>query len=61
VVWDGIERLLFSFAVIGKVEGVHGEFVSLPVVFGSVSSKILMGSRRPSTLGTSGKNVSMTS
>jgi hypothetical protein len=34
VCWDGIEPLLISFAVTDTVEGVHGEFVSLLVVFG---------------------------
>jgi hypothetical protein len=37
VVWDGIKRLLFSFAVPDKVEGVHGEIVSLLVVFGRLT------------------------
>jgi hypothetical protein len=38
VCWDGIEPLLISFAMTDKVEGVHGEFVSLLVVFGRPAS-----------------------
>jgi hypothetical protein len=40
VVWDGIERLVFSFVMADKVEGVHGEFVSLLIVFGGPIAEV---------------------
>jgi hypothetical protein len=38
VCWDDIESLFFTFAVPDKVEGVHGEFVSLLIAFGRVNA-----------------------